>query len=345
MDEQINEPIESTGTPAEASAEEPPRKLDRRSMLTIAGAVATAAWATRRFPKPIEFKGDKSSVAIIRAKSYSTELVQPLLKGLRACNLDVKGKRVLLKPNLVEFDKATAINTDVAMVAAALEAFRQLGAAEVRIGEGPGHRRDTWELAGQAHYRKEIPDFDNLFVDLNRDDVAPVEGFSATEPKVYFSKSLLQSDLIVSLAKMKTHHWAGATLSMKNFFGLMPGSIYGWPKNMLHQYGIPQSIVELNRIFPNSFAIVDGIVGMEGNGPIQGTPKPCGVMVMGRDVRAVDATCCRIMDINPTLVEYLELAGALGNWAEDRIEQRGETIASVKTPFKLLGMHQHLRLS
>lgn len=338
-DPKVNDPIPAP------EAEPEPRKLDRRSWLTIAGATATAGWATQRFPKPVEFKGPKSNVTILRAKSYSDELAGKILTGLRQSGLDVKGKKVLLKPNLVEFDQNTAINTDVAMVAAALEAFRQMGAGEVRIGEGPGHRRDTWELAGQARYRKEIPGFDDLFVDLNRDDVSPVDGFRQNEPKVYFSNTLLQADLIVSLAKMKTHHWAGATLSMKNFFGLMPGSIYGWPKNMLHHYGIPQSIVELNRIFRNSFAIVDGIVGMEGNGPIQGTPKSCGLIVMGRDVRAVDATCCRIMGINPQEVEYLQMAGALGNWLEDRIEQRGEAIAAVRNPFQLPPLHAHIRLS
>ena len=89
---------------------------------------------------------------------------------------------------------------------------------------------------------------------------------------------------------------------MKNFFGLVPGSVYGWPKNKLHYIGINEAIVALNRVFRNTFAIVDGIVGMEGNGPIQGKPKPAGVIVMGRDLVAVDATCCRIMGIDPEKV-------------------------------------------
>jgi len=119
----------------------------------------------------------------------------------------------------------------------------------------------------------------------------------------------------------------------EDFFGLVPGSIYGWPKNELHQVGIDLSIVELNRIFRRTFAIVDGIVGMEGNGPIQGTPKQVGVLVMGSDLPAVDATCCRIMGIDPLRVEYLQMAAdrALGVTEEAHIEQRGETIRSVRT--------------
>ena len=75
------------------------------------------------------------------------------------------------------------------------------------------------------------------------------------------------------MAKMKTHHWVGATLSMKNLFGVVPSGIYGWPKNVLHWAGIDESIADLHAAFPRHFAIVDGIVGMEGNGPIQGSAQ------------------------------------------------------------------------
>ena len=83
---------------------------------------------------------------MIKAQSYADDLVSRILEGVKQCGLDVRGQRVLLKPNLVEFDPKTCINTDVAVVAAALEAFRSLGAADVQIGEGPGHRRDTYAI-------------------------------------------------------------------------------------------------------------------------------------------------------------------------------------------------------
>ena len=324
-------------------------KFDRRSFLTVVGATAAAGWSALRVPKNgVPFhrlaSQPRSSVAIVKAPSYSVELAQKILAGVRECGLDVKGKRVLLKPNLVEWDKSTTINTDVTVVSAALEVFQQLGAAEVKIGEGPGHRRDTIDLAHEARYRKEIEHFDGLFTDLNRDDVSAVKKF-ADEGEFYFPNTVLQADLIVSLAKMKTHHWAKATLSMKNFFGVVPGSVYGWPKNTLHMIGIDRSIVELRRTFPNTFAIVDGVVGMEGNGPIQGTPKNAGVLVMGRDLRAVDATCCRIMGINPLRLEYLAKSNGLGNFYEPDIEQRGETIQSVRTDFKLLEQFADIRLA
>ncbi|HKY56202.1 MAG TPA: DUF362 domain-containing protein, partial [Anaerolineales bacterium] len=156
-------------------------------------------------------------------------------------------------------------------------------------------------------------------------------------------------DWIVSVAKMKTHHWTGATLSMKNLFGVMPGIYYGWPKHMLHMAGIQNSILDINATLKPHFAIVDGIVGMEGDGPIMGDPKKAGVLVMGRNLPAVDATCCRIMGIDPYKVSYLERADNwLGPISEAAIEQRGETIASVRTDFNLIESipaHRGLRLA
>ena len=139
------------------------------------------------------------------------------------------------------------------------------------------------------------------------------------------------------MPKVKTHHWTGVTLSMKNMFGIVPGSRYGWPKNVLHWAGIHECIADLHTLFPRQFAIVDGIVGMEGNGPIQGVPKAAGLLVAGADPVAVDATCCRIMRIDPRHISYLRLAssGSRGRMAEAHIRQVGAPIAAVATKFQL----------
>jgi uncharacterized protein (DUF362 family) len=235
------------------------------------------------------------------------------------------------------------------LVHAACEAFRAMGAATVRIAEGPGHRRNTLDLAEAAGYFRIVPDFEDRFVDLNLDEVTrvrPTAQFSRIK-KLYLPNSALGADLLVSMPKMKTHHWVGATLSMKNLFGVVPSGIYGWPKNVLHWAGIEESIADLHAAFPRQFAIVDGIVGMEGNGPIQGAPKHAGVLVAGRDPVAVDATCCRVMKIDPMQIRYLQLASRRGDVSqitEDHIQQIGESIQSVSTSFELIPMFQRLRL-
>lgn len=285
-------------------------------------------------------------VSIVRAPAYNQSLYDTVRRILVEHRVDVAGKRVVIKPNLVEFDPGTTINTHPMLVHAALEGFRALGAKDVRIAEGPGHRRVTLDLADAAGYFETIPHFEDLFTDLNLDEVSQVllqDPFSRLT-SVYFPNTALSADLLVSLPKLKTHHWVGATLSMKNFFGLVPGSIYGWPKNVLHWAGINECIADLHTAFPRHFALVDGIVGMEGNGPIQGNPKPAGVLVAGKDMVAVDATCCRIMRINPANVHYLRLAGGPERLQEANIRQIGESIKSVQTPFELIDLFQSFRL-
>jgi len=117
----------------------------------------------------------------------------------------------------------------------------------------------------------------------------------------------------------------------------MPGIIYGWPKNVLHHAGISPSILDIAAAVRPHLAIVDGIIGMEGDGPIMGTPRHAGVLVMGTNLPAVDATCTRLMDINPWRIGYLAAAsGRLGPIAERHIEQRGEPIKDVVQRFELL---------
>jgi len=316
--------------------------ITRRRVLQVGAAAAIASAAACRQAPVLAPRGN-AVVTILRARSYQADLLDLMRRGAAACQLQARGKRVLLKPNLVEFQAGAVIHTQAEILAAAVALFESLGAREIMIGEGPGHRRDTMFLAEEAGYRANIPRFEERFVDLNRDDVARVERFADAD-SIYLSRTALAADLIVSVARMKTHHWAGATLSMKNLFGVVPGAIYGWPKNHLHQVGIGRAVAELYRIFPRSFAIVDGIVGMEGNGPVQGQARACGALVMGSDLAAVDATCCRIMGIDPAQIEYLQLVSGMGHVNAGQIKQRGESIADIRTPFALPPQFEHLRL-
>jgi len=312
----------------------------RRRDFVLASAAAGLAGCART-PAPPR---SRSLVSVTRATAYSQDLYDTVRRILAEHKLQVRGRRVLLKPNLVEFEPGTTINTHPMLVHAALEAFREMG-ADVAIAEGPGHRRGTLDLADAAGYFQIIPGFEDLFTDLNLDEVTRVCLPHPASPlqSLYLPNTVLGSTLLVSMPKMKTHHWTGATLSMKNLFGLVPGGVYGWPKNVLHWAGIHQSIADLHSLFPRHFSLVDGIVGMDGNGPIQGKPKPAGVLVAGRDPVAVDATCCRIMEIEPSRVWYLTLAGGLDGIAEQSIQQIGESVDSVATRFELIMELRKLR--
>ncbi len=285
------------------------------------------------------FQRPLSKVFIRRAANYEQELASLIYESLLEFKLPMKDKTVLLKPNLVGLDPLGVMNTHPAVVAAAREAFFRLGASQVLIGDGPAMDRDTEAVIESVRLREFAGPLARTFVDLNVDDMerVPLKTHASRLKELYLPKTALGVDFLVSMPKLKTHHWAGVTLSLKNMFGIVPGSCYGWPKNVLHWAGIDRAILDINAVARPDFAIVDGIIGMEGNGPIQGTPKACGVLVLGDDPVAVDATCCRVMGIIPQKVKYLARAGTLlGHVEASKIQQLGERIEGVKAPFAVL---------
>jgi uncharacterized protein (DUF362 family) len=330
----------------------------RRFLLASAAAFATPlaarlAWDHWQRPHPWEpeayRKPARSRVALLRAADYGDEarLVDVVTRGVGLFDLPVRGKRVVLKPNLVEYDPEGVINTHPALIAATVDVFRSLGAAEVIVAEGPGHRRDNEYLLVASGLETVLRDYRVPYVDLNHDrtrSVALATHFTRFG-RLELPRTVLDADLFVSMPKLKTHHWAGVTLSMKNLFGIVPGAIYGWPKNALHWAGLQDSIVDLNAaVGPRRFAIVDAIVGMEGNGPIQGRPRRVGVVAFGEDPVAVDATGARLMGMDPLRIAHIERAGRfLGNAEIGAIEQIGEPLAPLRQDFAVLEQFQTLR--
>jgi uncharacterized protein (DUF362 family) len=276
---------------------------------------------------------------IAKASNYNVDFSSIIYQGLAELGIkkeEIKGKSVLLKPNLVEVHaKADHINTHPLVVRGAVEAFLRLGAAKVFVGEGQGHVRDSllvYEESGMADilYEDKIP-----FLDLNCGPVSTVKncGRFSELKTLSFPQIFNKIDFIVSMAKMKTHHWAGVTLSMKNIFGVMPGIVYGWPKNVLHQVGIERAILDINATIKPHFAIIDGVVGMEGDGPIMGDPRQAGILVMGRNLAAADLTATRTMGIDPLKIPYLNAAAKL--FKVDEVKQRGNEIYDVRVNFLL----------
>src|SRR6266852_9115158 len=292
------------------------------------------------------FQRPLSMVLIRRAPDYEEDLTSVIYESLREFHLSMKDKTVLLKPNLVGSDPLGVMNTHPAVIAAARESFLRLGASQVLIGDGPAMDRDTEAIIESVRLREFVGPLARTFVDLNVDDVERValKTQASRLKELYLPKTALGVDFLVSMPKLKTHHWAGVTLSLKNMFGIVPGSCYGWPKNVLHWAGIDRSILDINAAARPDFAIVDGIMGMEGNGPMQGNPKPCGVLVMGDDPVAVDATCARIMGLVPERIDHLVLASyLLGHLKEENIKQIGESVERVQTPFEVIPEFRRLR--
>ena len=327
----------------------PHRSIDRRTFLArAAGTAAVVVGATAvgwrlghpHRPPPFDERvfapPGEATVAVLKATAYEAGLEDVVFDGFRAIGADVRGARVLLKPNMVEYDPGSAINTDPRLVAVAVAALRRLGAASVTVGEGPGHRRDTGYVVNASGLADRLRDVGAPFVDLNTAAASLHRTNSSYSGlgDLWLPQAVTDADVVVSMPKMKTHHWVGVTLSLKNLFGTVPGRVYGWPKNALHWASIEGSILDIAGVVRPRYQIVDAIVGMEGNGPIDGTSKRVGLLVFGDDPVATDVTAATIMGMDPQRVPYLQEAGRfLGQPDPARIRQVGEDPSTVVTAF------------
>jgi uncharacterized protein (DUF362 family) len=281
-------------------------------------------------------------VFIARHQRYDGSLVQTIRDGLLASGMsanDLVGKRVVLKPNLVEPTRAVPhMTTHPTMILATAEVFRGFG-AHVIVGEAPGHVRDTEMALVESGLQEALDSIGLEFSDLNYEEVKWVKngGRASRLGGFHFPQSIVEADLIVSMPKMKTHHWVGVTAAMKNLYGTLPGIKYGWPKNVLHQAGIPETVFDINASLPKVITVVDGIQCMEGDGPIMGSPKQMGLVLVGTNAAAVDATVCRLMRLNPARVGYLQLAAdRLGPIDSQLIDQTGEHWEPLAQTFEIL---------
>ena len=323
--------------------------MNRRSALSgialagTAGLVARNLWR-HHLPKRAP---SRSNVAILKCLRYDA-CAAIVDDGLRLVGMNVRGKRVVVKPNLVEYSPSAPINTNPILVAAAVDSLYRAGAASVVVAEGPGHVRDSEMLISESGLQDQLRAVEHSeFVDLNFDSahrVVPKSGLTGFN-ELWLPETILNADILISMPKIKTHHWAGVTLSLKNLFGIVPGAVYGWPKNILHWQGINNSIVDLAATVPIHYVIADGVEAMEGNGPLHGIPRMLGCIVFANDPVAADATCCRLMGIEPELVPHLSMAAPLGNLEVSSIDQIGERIEALRQQFALLPAFSHLRRS
>jgi uncharacterized protein (DUF362 family) len=140
---------------------------------------------------------------------------------------------------------------------------------------------------------------------------------------------LVTESAVISAAKLKTHVDTGVTLGMKNMFGLLPDKF----KGKYHLKGISKVVVDINTVLKSALTVIDGFVGMEGEGPIDGTPVQMNLIIAGTDPVATDATACRVMGINPYEIKYIRKAYEKGLGSSEA-QVLGEKLETVKRPFK-----------
>ena len=140
---------------------------------------------------------------------------------------------------------------------------------------------------------------------------------------------LVTESAVISAAKLKTHADTGVTLGMKNMFGLLPDKF----KGKYHLKGISKVLVDINTVLKPALTVIDGFVGMEGQGPIDGTPIQMNLIIAGTDPVATDATACRIMGFNPHEIKHIRKAYEKGLGSSEA-QIVGEKLEAVTRVFK-----------
>lgn len=274
----------------------------------------------------IQVRQKESVVTWGLLQSYHDDMLPTIRQMYQPFRIKVPltGKKVFIKPNIVEFNFHRPIHTNPMVVEALIRFCIEEGAREIVVGEGSGHRRNMGCLLRECGLEEILIKHKIRFVDINYDEPIKVTnlGSSSGMGYIYFSKEAYQSDVLISVPKLKTHHWTSVTLSLKNMFGIASSQAYGWPKNELHFQGIVNSIVDINCTRKPDLSLVDGIMGMQGDGPLYGEPVNANFLLMGDDSVAVDSTCSRWMGFDPGKIDHIKVAhqSGLGNIDSDKIK-------------------------
>jgi uncharacterized protein (DUF362 family) len=141
---------------------------------------------------------------------------------------------------------------------------------------------------------------------------------------------IVAESAIISAAKMKTHMATKVTLGMKNMFGLLPDKL----KMKYHAIGISKVIVDINTVIKPHLTVIDGFVAMEGRGPTDGSPVKMNLVMAGRDPVATDATCARVMGIDPHEISDIRGAHQKGLGNIDEVDIVGVKLEDVRRKFK-----------
>jgi uncharacterized protein (DUF362 family)/Pyruvate/2-oxoacid:ferredoxin oxidoreductase delta subunit len=270
-------------------------------------------------------------VAVIPCKGYEQKMVYDAIeKGialLGGWDSFVKSdEKLLIKPNLLNrADPEKAVTTHPAVFEAVIQNLIDKGFNQLSYGDSPGHPGSA-EKTAEVCGLKEIADRLKIpLADFTRSRTVDfVRG--RTSRKFEICQGVLDSDGIISICKMKTHQLERITGGVKNMFGC----VYGMNKGASHaKYpdaeSFAQMLIDLNHLLKARIHIMDGIVAMEGNGPSSGTPVKMNVILISNDPVAMDATFCRLVDLDPSTIPtvfYGAIFG-LGRWKENDIEILG----------------------
>lgn len=290
---------------------------------------------------------EKSRVGICKGRNISRVVRQAvdLAGGLE--KLIPSGSRVLIKPNLsVALPANTGVTTDPRVVKALIELVREAGAKEIMVGESAVVGFDAGAIFDALKVRSLFEKAGAKVVNLDQDQTVEIKiPKGEVLKKLKVCRTAYESDVIISVPKMKTHFQTGVTLSLKNMKGTVPDDSkriihrIGVPVRKREEYGLDQAIVDLNTVISADLTVIDATIALEGFVPgprLVGTPVRLDTIIAGIDPVAVDAVGCRVIGLNPLEVRHIRLAHErkLGRMLPKEIEVLGRSIESVLHPLR-----------
>lgn len=270
----------------------------------------------------------KETACIVRVEGDVEAAVRKavLLQGGLRIGRDA---RVVVKPNVCsKKNTGGMVITDQRVLGTILRMAREK-TDDVVVVESDNNSGSADERVKKTGILDTIEECGAEFVNLSRDEY---EEHDVSGTVIGMPKTVLQADYLINVPKMKTCNIENTfiTISMKNMFGILADK----KKIRLHKK-IVDVLLHINRTIPQNLIVVDGIIAMEGLGPVWGTPVQLDLIVSGSNPVTVDATCCNIMGINPYSIEVLWRAyeTGMGEIDIDKIEVSGVDIRNVKRKF------------
>jgi len=285
-----------------------------------------------------------SVVSIVRCPGYEhpqvADAVRAAVESAGLLESFEGRKSVLLKPNLLSARRPEdAVTTHPAVVEAVAGIARDSG-CRLMIGDSPPFAGENPAKYAALLDRTGMSDAaQRTEAELVRfeSDVVRVSNPSGRFYRSFeVARAAVDSDLIVSVSKFKTHGLTGITGAVKNLFGCVPGI----RKGLFHvqaaenRQTFAQMLVDLTAALPQGLHVMDAVVGMDGEGPSAGRPRRVGLILASADPVALDAVVSAIVGIDPMSIDTTRLAHEqrLGWGSPDGIQILGESIQDVRIP-------------
>jgi uncharacterized protein (DUF362 family)/Pyruvate/2-oxoacid:ferredoxin oxidoreductase delta subunit len=280
-----------------------------------------------------------SIVTIVSCPDYEpARVLEAVRRGFAGMDIQAllgdviaQGKAVLLKPNLLLPAAAEkGVTTHPSVFSAVAQALREKG-ARLTFGDSPNGVFTPEAAARKSGLLEAAAALSIPMADFDTGEEVHFPG-GVQNKRFTVARSVREAGAIINLPRLKTHSLTGMTGALKNMFGVVPGSL----KAEFHirhpdAESFSRMIADLNALVPSRLIVMDGIMGMEGNGPGSGTLVPVGLLLFSDDPVAIDAVACRIMGIDPMSVAVIRFAQemGLGNARASAIELRGDNLQAL----------------